>query len=104
MCLPRCGTKCSKILVVSAEIFFETSKEKMKKPLAKLGAEYLDSAAKLSERIAELKSDFKNAKGAHRADLANRINMLYKDARNARLVGLYLNNYYEKGAAYVREE
>lgn len=76
----------------------------MEKTLKELGAEYLNSAAKLSERIVLLKEEFKVAKNANRADLANRINMLYKDARNARLVGLYLLEYYEKGKGHVREK
>ena len=76
----------------------------MRKPLKELGAEYLDSAAKLSTRITELKAKLKTTRGAERADVNNRINLLYKDARSAKLTGLYLMNYYNRSANYVRKK
>ena len=62
--------------------------------LKELGAQYLQEADKIRERIALLKEQLNNLPESERHDLLIRINSLYSSAREVKDIGIYLSNYY----------
>ena len=62
--------------------------------LSQLTEEYRQTAQLLEDRLAQLKEELKTARGEHAFSLQKRVELLYDELLDTRIIIRYLKNYY----------